>query len=110
MVSPEILVARSQYLSDLRAWIVGSPSGTQSNNNDGLPHGPNATSARADHISTLGGHSNDFIPLCNIHSQNMCHNVKGIREGVKVANVDGICYECPIKKLRKKRGSWTMTK
>lgn len=55
MVSPKILVARSEHLSDPRAWIVGSPSRTQSSNNDGLPHGPNATRASADRVNTLGG-------------------------------------------------------
>lgn len=32
----------------------------------------------------------------------MCHSVKGIQEGVEVANIDGICYECEVKKIRKK--------
>ena len=56
MVSPKILVVRRRHLSDLRAWIVGSSSGTHPNNNNRLTHGPNATRARAYHISTLGGH------------------------------------------------------
>jgi hypothetical protein len=61
---------------------MGSSSGTQSHDNDGLPHGPNATKARADRICALGDHSNDFTSLHNPCFQNTCHGVEDIQEGV----------------------------
>lgn len=82
MASPEMLVAGSQRLGGLRTRVMGSYSGTLYHDNDGLPHGPNATKARADHICALGDHSNDFTPLHNTCSQNTCHGVDDIQEGV----------------------------
>lgn len=70
---------------------MGSFSGTQSHNNDGLPFGPNAARARMDHISALGEHSNDFTPLHNTRSQNTLLGVEDIRKGVENGNMDGIC-------------------
>ena len=88
---PKMLVATSQHLDGLRTWVLGSPSGTQSHHNDGLPPGPNATRARAYHISALGAHSNDFTPLHNTRSQNTLLGVEDIRKGVENGNMDGIC-------------------
>lgn len=70
MVFPDMLVARGCHLGGLRSWVVGSSSGTKSSDNDGLPFGPNAAMARANHISALGGHSNDITPLHNSSSHN----------------------------------------
>lgn len=42
MASPKILVARSQHLGGLRAWVVGSSSMTQSYNHNGLSSTHNA--------------------------------------------------------------------
>lgn len=72
MVSPKMLVARSHHLGGLRARVVGSSSGTQSHNEDGLPLVLNAARARANHISALRGHSNNFTLLHNTCSQNTC--------------------------------------
>lgn len=96
MVSPKMLVARSHHLGGLRARVVGSSSGTQSHNDDGLPLGLNATKARTYHISALGGHPNNFTLLHNTCSQNTCHNAEDIQEGVEVGNVDGVCSKCSV--------------
>lgn len=102
MVSPKMLVARRRHLDGLRVRVVGSSSGTQSHNNDSLSFEPNVARARANHISALGGQFNDFILHHNTRSQNMRHCAEDIREGVEVGNVDGMCFQRPVK-----NGNWT---
>lgn len=101
-----MLVARSQHLGGLRARVVGSPSGIQSHNNDGLPPRPNATRARADDINAPGTHSNSFTPFLNTRSQNTHRGAEDIRVGVEVGNIDGTCSERLVEKLSKNR-NWT---
>jgi hypothetical protein len=45
MASPGMLVAQGRRLGGLKARIIGSSSGIQIHNKDGLPPGPNASRA-----------------------------------------------------------------
>lgn len=94
MVSPKMLVARSQYLGGLRARMVGSSSRTQSHNDDGLPPRPNAAMARANDNIALRSHSMTlprFTTRVGVRED--------IQEGVEVGNVNGVCSKCLVKKL-----------
>ena len=84
---------------------MGSSSGTQSNDNDGLPYEPNATSAKAYHISALEGQYDDVTLPHNKHWHNTCKELEHIREDVDLGIMNGIYSECTCRKFMK-IGNW----
>ena len=84
-----------------KACIVESSSNIQIRNIDGLPSGPNASSARAAHTSTLGGHVFGVNPVYNTRSHNTCREQGNINDGVNASIMIGTGSECTCAKLRK---------
>ena len=99
MAFPEMLVARGRRLGGLvRARVVGSSSGIQIHN-DGLPPGPNASRARADHTMASRGHAFGVTPFHNTLTQNTRQEQGDIPESVDVNTMNGTCLDSMGTKL-----------